>query len=100
MRFIDYMPDSLASHRYILFDSIYLSHILSNIYGICDITDSRDILDTIDTMEIAEDFNRQEIYTITNIVSYYMANNEIDKTVAEMYLLNIYMHFHELLRTT
>ena len=88
MRFIDYLPDSLASHRYILFDSIYLSHILSNIYGICDITDSRDILDT---MKIAEYFNRQEIYTITNIVSYYMANNDIDKTVAEMYLLNIYM---------
>lgn len=38
------------------------------------------------------DFNIKELYTITNIVSYYIINNMISKEVVTTYLLNIYMN--------
>jgi hypothetical protein len=35
-------------------------------------------------------YNRNELYAITNILSYYVANNVFTKDVAELYLLTIY----------
>lgn len=68
--------DSVSSYRYIVFNNP-VSHILSNI---------PDLLH-----DIYYNFNRDELYAITNTVSYYIVNNVIDKEVAEIYLFNIYM---------
>ena len=68
--------DSVSSYRYLVFNNP-VSHILSNI---------PDLLH-----DISYNFNRSELYAITNIVSYYIVNNVITKEVAEIYLFNIYM---------
>ena len=68
--------DSASSYRCVIFN-IPVSRILSNIPELLN--------------DVKYDFNRQELYAITNAVSYYIVNNVIDKKVAEMYLLNIYM---------
>jgi len=40
--------------------------------------------------DINRRYNRNELYAITNILSYYVANNVFTKDVAELYLLTIY----------
>ena len=70
--------DSASSYRYMVFNNP-VSHILSNIPELLLLHD------------VKYDFNRQELYTITNFVSYYIVTNVIDKEVAEMFLLNIYI---------
>lgn len=73
--------DSVSSYRYLVLQVLNnpLSHILSN------------IPDLLHDVNYNYNYNRNELYAITNAVSYYIVNNVIDKEVAEMYLLNIYM---------
>lgn len=40
--------------------------------------------------DIKRRYNRNELYAITNIVSYYVVNNVISRDIAEIYLLAIY----------